>query len=170
MASRFYHCLMFATLAFMVPGCTVYPDIPAAPLTDGRQVPSYDERHHDPSRDHFIAWIPRGIAATPTEARAMTHVAIGRARARGGSEQCGSTWLGSGPVSGSNGPYLADTASGQAWYYRVSYKPGLAGCGESSLESRYQALQQALPDWISLQRAADTWLDSDTSQALKAAR
>ena len=99
----------------------------------------------------------------------MTHVAIGRARARGGSEQCGSTWLGSGPVSGSSGPYMTETAAGQAWYYRVSYKPGLAGCGEISLESLYQALQQALPDWISLQRAADTWLDSDTSQALKAA-
>ena len=100
----------------------------------------------------------------------MTHVAIGRARARGGSEQCGSTWLGSGPVSGSSGPYLADTAAGQTWYYRVSYMPGLAGCGESSLESRYRALQQALPDWISLQRAADTWHGGDTSQTHSAAR
>ena len=170
MASRFYRCLMFATLGFLLPGCTLYPDIPAESLTDGRQAPSSGERHHDPSHDHFIARIPRGLAATPTEARAMTHVAIGRARARGGREQCGSTWLGSGPVSGSSGPYLADTSAGLAWYYRVSYKPGLAGCGESSLESRYQTLQQALPDWISLQRAADTWLDSETSQALKAAR
>jgi hypothetical protein len=161
---------MFATLGFLVPGCTVYPDIPAESLTDGRQVTFPGEPHHDPSHDHFIARIPRGLAATSTEARAMTHVAIGRARARGGSEQCGSTWLGSGPVSGSSGPYLTDTAAGRAWYYRVSYKPGLAGCGESSLESRYQALQQALPEWISLQRAADTWPDRGSRQVRKAER
>lgn len=170
MASRFYRCLMFAILGFLAPGCSTYPGITAEPSPDGGRIPPSFEPHHDPSLDHFIAQLPRELAGTPTEARAKTHVAIGRARARGGSEQCGSTWLVSGPASGSSGPYLADTTAGQVWYYRISYQPGLTGCGESGRESLYEVLQQALPDWISLRRAADRWSDGGTRRVQKAAR
>jgi hypothetical protein len=113
----------------------------------------------DPSLDHFIARVPLRLADTPIQARAMTHVAIGRARERAGSGPCGRTWLVTGPVSDSSGPVLTGTAD-PVWYYRVSRQPGNSACGETGRDERYQTLEGFLPGWIMLRRAGTTVPDA----------
>jgi hypothetical protein len=113
----------------------------------------------DPSLDHFVARVPLRLADTAIQARAMAHVAIGRARAQAGSGECGRTWLVSGPVSGSSGPVLTGTAE-PVWYYRVSRQPGNSGCGEAGRDERYETLEGSLPGWITLRRARTTAADT----------
>ena len=114
----------------------------------------------DPVLDHFVARVPYRLADTATEARAMAHVAIGRAKAHTGNRLCGRAWLMTGAASGSAGPRLANATGEPAWYYRISHQPGLAGCGTASREDLYEALEATLPVWITLRRAASERQDS----------
>ena len=114
----------------------------------------------EPGQDHYIAWIPGTQAATPTAARALMHVALGRARAEAGRELCAGSGLVSGGITGEWGPVPAldpqhpDRAP--AWYYRISQQPGLHGCDSRRQEQLYRALQARLPGWITLQMARTT--------------
>ena len=114
----------------------------------------------DPSQVHYIAWVPRDQAQTAAVARALTHIALGNARERTGNELCGGTWLFNGKVTGrvEPTPARAPESSGHypAWYYRISLLPGLAGCDSASREDLYDSLEEALPAWITLRRAAQT--------------
>jgi hypothetical protein len=118
-------------------------------------MPAAMEPGTDPRLDHFIAQLPYSLADTATQARAMTHVAIGRAKAHTGNAQCDRPWLLTGPASDSAGPHLTvEAGRPAAWYYRVSHRPGLGGCGNASRDALYESLQESLPAWITLQRAA----------------
>ena len=153
MATGVRYCTIIAAACILLPGCSTAPQTGIeAPSTD-RHMPIAMDPGTNPGLDHFIARLPYKLADTATEERAMTHVAIGRAKAKTGSRQCGRAWLITGPASDSIGPHLATRAGAQAWYYRLSHQPGLAGCDNASREALYDSLQDSLPAWITLQRA-----------------
>lgn len=156
--TRYY--TIIAAVCILLPGCSGTYLAGPEPRPAGSLVQESPERETDPVLDHFIARVPYRIADTATEARAMTHVAIGRAKTRTGSELCGRNWLITGPASGSAGPSLATAAGEPAWYYRISHQPGLAGCGTASREDLYNSLEGTLPAWITLRRALDTTADT----------
>ena len=103
----------------------------------------------DPRFDQFSAWIPVSIAPTATVARAMTHVALGKARLQAGLQLCGNV-LQPARVAASTGPLrIEHGVSGEAyWYYRISEQPGLQDCTTVSRSEQYRFLQDHLPDWI----------------------
>lgn len=111
----------------------------------------------NPSFDHYIAWVPRDVAQTPTVARAMTHISLGNAREQAGKELCATSRLIDGQVIALVGPLPAtapaSAGSYPAWYYRISQTPGLQGCSAIGHARLYRSLQQNLPDWISIRTA-----------------
>ena len=150
--TRYY--AIIAAVCTLLPGCSGTHLAGPGPQPAGSLMRESPDQGSDPVLDHFIARVPYHLADTATEARAMTHIAIGRAKARTGNALCGRAWLVTGPASGTTGPRLANAAGGPAWYYRVSHQPGLAGCGTASREDLYEALEGMLPAWITLRRAA----------------
>ena len=150
--TRYYPII--AAVCILLPGCYGTHLTGPEPQPADSLVHESSHQKTDPLLDHFVARVPYRFADTATEARAMTHVAVGRAKARTGKELCGRTWLVTGPASGTTGPRLTNTAGEPAWYYRISHQPGLAGCGTASREDLYEALEGMLPAWITLRRAA----------------
>ena len=122
-------------------------DIPESNLVSG----------YEQTLDHYIAWVPRDKAQTATVAQALTHISLGRAREQAGRDLCGGTRVMNREVSRHVGPFPArapDSVGGyDAWYYRISHRPGLHGCPKKSTAELYQALEAGLPDWISLETA-----------------
>lgn len=111
----------------------------------------------DPAHDHYIAWVPKAQAQTAAIARALTHISLGNARERAGTELCAGSWLLNGQVTTRVGPLpaTAPAAAGgyPAWYYRVSKRPGLHGCTAVGNARLYRSVQHYLPDWISIRTA-----------------
>lgn len=110
----------------------------------------------DPRFDQFSAWIPVSIAPTATVARAMTHVALGKARLEAGLKLCGNI-LQPARIAASTGPVrIEHGAYGESfWYYRISEQPGLQDCATVSESEQYRFLQHHLPDWIQATPAMD---------------
>jgi len=166
--TRYY--TIIAAACILLPGCSGIHLAGPEPQPAGGLVQESPDQQTDPVLDHFVARVPYRLADTATKARAMTHIAIGRAKARTGSELCGGAWPVTGPASGSTGPRLANAAGGPAWYYRVSHRPGVAGCGAVSREDLYESLEGTLPAWITLRRAVDTTTDTGNITLYDAAR
>ena len=162
------YCTIIATVCILLPGCAGTPRTATEPHSAGSRMPAMTHPGTDPALDHFIARLPYQLADTATQARAMTHVAIGRAKARTGGRQCGNPWLITGPASESSGPHLAPRSGAPAWYYRISHRPGLAGCDSASREDLYNSLEEALPAWITLRRAAHTAPDNTGMSLIRA--
>jgi len=141
------------------PGAASHPDITDLPLAQ-------------PGYDHYIAWIPRRQAETPTVARTLMHIALGNARRQTGEELCAGASLVSGEIASETGPIAARNPDspdhGPAWYYRISRQPGLGGCDLASQDRLYQAMQEHLPPWISLESA--TPIDMPAPALLGSAR
>lgn len=154
MASGTGYYIILTTVCILLPGCSAIPTTGVVPQPASRLTQESPDPETDPLLDHFVARVPYRLADTATEARAMTHVAIGRAKARTGNRLCGRAWLMTGPASGSAGPRLANATGEPAWYYRISHQSGLAGCGTTSREDLYEALEATLPVWITLRRGA----------------
>ena len=102
--------------------------------------------------------MPGDIAETATVARALTHISLGRARDKASQQLCEGNRLIPGEVASVTGPYPAanpDSADGSpVWYYRISQQPGLRGCDEVNEASLFQAMQNNLPSWISIEPAS----------------
>lgn len=108
-----------------------------------------------PELDHFIAWVPRHMAQTPTVAEALAQVEWGNAKEQAGARLCGGAWLINGEVTARSGPYPASAPARlggyPAWYYRVSHKPGIRGCTGTTSREIYAEIRSGLPRWISIQ-------------------
>jgi len=108
----------------------------------------------NPGLDHYIAWVPVETAQTATVAEAMVHISLQHARAEVSEEMCAGQPIARGLVVEKHGPVAVRTPVGMgatpAWYYRISQRPGLQGCGAESANSLYSALQTRLPAWISV--------------------
>lgn len=111
----------------------------------------------DPALDHYIARVPGDVAETATVARAMTHISLGRAREQAGQELCDGGRLIPGEVASVTGPVPAanqgESVSRPVWYYRISQQPGLHGCTAVEESRLFQAMQENLPAWITIERA-----------------
>jgi len=108
----------------------------------------------DPALDHYVAWIPGDVAETATVARAMTHISLGRARDEAGRELCEGDRLIPGEVASVIGPIPTAAPDGTpVWYYRISQQPGVRGCSTATESQLFQAVQNNLPPWISIERA-----------------
>jgi hypothetical protein len=111
----------------------------------------------DPALDHFIAWVPADQAQTAAVARAMAHISLSKARRHAGQELCDGNSLRRGNATEILGPLPALSPPSQggkpAWYYRISQQPGLFGCRQRNSAGLYQAMQEELPDWISIEPA-----------------
>ena len=108
----------------------------------------------NPGLDHFIAWVPTEVAQTATVAEAMVHISLQHAREQVSEELCGGQPIARGVVVEKHGPVAvrnpASMGATPAWYYRISQRPGLQGCGTESANSTYRALESRLPAWISV--------------------
>lgn len=108
----------------------------------------------NPGLDHYIAWVPTEAAQTATVAEAMVHITLQHARTEVSEEMCVGQPIARGLVVEKHGPVAVRTPVGMgatpAWYYRISQRPGLQGCGAESANSLYSALQSRLPAWISV--------------------
>ena len=111
----------------------------------------------DPALDQYVARVPGNIAETATVARAMTHISLGRARDLAGQQLCEGARLIPGEITSVTGPFPAnnpDSADGTPiWYYRISQQPGLRGCPAVNESRLFQAMQNNLPSWISIEPA-----------------
>lgn len=111
----------------------------------------------DPALDHYIAWIPRAQAQTPTIAKTLTHITLGNAKEQAARQLCAGAWLLDGRVTERVGPLpvTAPQARGgyPAWYYRISHQPGLRGCSAATEKQIYQSLASHLPGWLSVRPA-----------------
>jgi len=111
----------------------------------------------NPALDHYIAWVPRNGAQTPTVAIALTHISMGYAKEQASRKFCGGDWLMDESVTDRVGPIAVtapdDMGRYPAWYYRISLPPGLHGCEQVSMPQLYRAIQDNLPEWIRLDMA-----------------
>jgi len=136
---------------------------------DARLIAAGDIPDADPALDHYVAWVPREAAQTPTVAVALTHISMGYAKQQAARSFCGHDWLVDESVTEQTGPMatIAPEAIGRypAWYYRISLQPGLHGCEQASTPQLYRAIQDNLPEWIRLEMAVTT--SHDTATLLK---
>jgi len=120
----------------------------------------------NPALDQYTAWVPRSRAQTPAVAMAQAHISMGYAREQAARKFCGGDWLMDEAATERIGPIAATaplTIGGYpAWYYRVSLQPGLLGCEQVSTHLLYRAIQENLPEWISLDMAATASRDTVT--------
>lgn len=141
-------------------GAGNYPRAPGHAFT----IPEMDR-----TQDQLIAWIPQALAQTPAVAEALVHVELANAKELVGSELCDGAWLVDGEVTARYGPVPAtapqDLGGYPAWYYRISQRPGLKGCGGSTAIELYRKLRASLPQWILLQTAASSQPQDDPSAA-----
>ena len=140
-------------LFLFLQGCTVAPYTPTATdLAATRALPAAV-----PAFDHFIAWVPRNLAATPTVARALAHTRLGVARKQAGDELCDGSWVGNKTITNVIGPISVWAGTQNdgypAWYYRITHLPGLTGCPAANDVAVYQAMQKKLPDWLTVHAA-----------------
>ena len=171
MATGLPYCTIIAAACILLPGCAGTPQTGTGSLSADLPMPAAMDPGSDPHMDHFIAQLPYSLADTATQARAMTHVAIGRAKASTGMAQCDRPWLLTGPASDSVGPYLTVKAGIPAsWYYRVSHRPGQDGCDNTSRDALYESLQESLPAWITLLRAARVAPETVSAPLVRASR
>jgi hypothetical protein len=123
----------------------------------------------DRTQDHLIAWVPLARAQTPAVAEALVHVELANAKELVGSKLCDGAWPVDGEVTARYGPVPAtapqDLGGYAAWYYRISQRPGLKGCGGSSASELYRKLRASLPQWILLQTAASSQPQDDPPAA-----
>ena len=140
------------TAYLLLQACASTNQPTAAEISDSNLVSGFEQ-----TLDHYIAWVPRDKAQTATVAQALTHISLGRARERAGNDLCDGIRVMNKQVSHHVGPFPArapDSVGGyDAWYYRISHRPGLLGCPNKSTAELYQALEADLPDWISLETA-----------------
>lgn len=131
---------------------------------EARLVAAEDIPEADPALDHYVAWVPRDAAQTPTVAMALTHISMGYAKEQAARSFCGNAWLVDESIKEQTGPVatIAPEAIGRypAWYYRISLQPGLHGCEQTSTSQLYQAIQDNLPEWIRLETAVTTTHDT----------
>jgi hypothetical protein len=124
----------------------------------------------DPTLDHYVAWIPRDAAQTPTVAMALAHISMGYAKEQTARSFCGDDdMLMDEAVTERTGPMATiapeDIGRYPAWFYRVSLQPGLHGCEQASTPQLYRAIQDNLPAWIRLETAVTA--SHDTATLLK---
>lgn len=104
------------------------------------------------AKQQLITWIPRTDAGTPTEVRAMVHVALGKAKQLTEQNLCGDQWVFSGQTLETNppSPGTAPTALGAyaAWEYRLSWDPDLRDCSQATSEAYFRMLSEHLPGWM----------------------
>lgn len=120
----------------------------------------------DPALDHYVAWVPRDAAQTPTVAIALAHISMGYAKEQAARSFCGDGLLMDEAVMERTGP-MATLAPGDigkypAWFYRISLQPGLHGCEQASTPQLYRAIQDNLPEWIRLEPAVTAAHDTAT--------
>ncbi|HKK13617.1 MAG TPA: hypothetical protein VKA14_03045, partial [Gammaproteobacteria bacterium] len=105
--------------------------------------------------DQAVAWVPRNRAPTAAVARAMVHVALGRARVAAQSRLCADRWVFTGPTVETVGPRpgTAPRSMGHfpAWYYRITWHAEDQACPGVSVGHFYADLARHLPPWIRLQ-------------------
>jgi hypothetical protein len=146
--------LVMLFLCVWLSGCVTPPAAQIAPETVVRT----DLPIAAPELDHYSAWIPENLAPTATVAQAMVHVALGKARLLAGDQLCG-TRLPPAQVMDQVGPLRMKQSSAQDgssfWYYRISQQPVLPGCADIDRTEQYRALQEHLPDWVSLNPAVE---------------
>jgi len=87
---------------------------------------------------------------------AQAHISMGYAREQAARKFCGGDWLMDEAATERIGP-IAATAP-----HRVSLQPGLLGCEQVSTHLLYRAIQENLPEWISLDMAATASRDTVT--------
>jgi hypothetical protein len=111
----------------------------------------------DPALDHYTAWVPRDAAQTPTVAMALVHISMGYAKEQTARSFCGNGMLMDEAVTQTTGPMASvapdDIGRYPAWFYRISLQPGLHGCEQASTQQLYRAIQDNLPEWITLDTA-----------------
>ena len=130
------------------------------PATGPGQLTAADIPEANPALDHYIAWVPRDSAQTSAVAMAQAHISMGYAKEQAERQLCGDDRLMDETVTERIGP-LATIAPEKlggypAWYYRISQKPGLIGCGRVGPQRIYQAIKESLPVWIRLETAASS--------------
>ena len=149
----------------LLQACATTNNSTAADIPDNKLVSGYEQ-----TLDHYIAWVPRDNAQTATVAQALTHISLGMAREQAGKGLCGGIRVMNREVSHHVGPFPArapDSAGGyDAWYYRISHRPGLLGCPTKSTAELYQALEASLPDWISLETAQSGNMEKQTGNTI----
>jgi hypothetical protein len=123
----------------------------------------------DPALDHYVAWVPRDAAQTPTVAMALAHISMGYAKEQASRSFCGDGLLIDEAVTQRTGPMATvapeDIGRYPAWFYRISLQPGLHGCEQASTAQLYRAIQDNLPEWIRLETAVTA--SHDTAALLK---
>ena len=153
---RLLASIVLATTCLWQAGCSTVPAA-ATVTTDAAALTAIPPA--DPALDHFIAWVPVERARTASVAEAMMHISLGNARARMSRQFCGGTSLRQGQVTEKLGPLpVLNPASRDgkaAWYYRISQPPGQFSCQHLNSASLYRAMQQELPDWISIEPAGN---------------
>jgi len=153
MAIRTLLMVSLACAVLYLQGCATTTATTATAASEpGTRIPAAD-----PAFDHYIAWIPRDQAQTPTVAKALTHITLGNAKEQAARQLCKGAWLLNGRVTDRVGPLpaTAPQASGgyPAWYYRISHQPGLHGCPAATGKQVYQSLENHLPRWLSIETA-----------------
>ena len=124
----------------------------------------------DPALDHYVAWVPRDAAQTPTVAMALAHISMGYAKEQTARRFCGDDdLLMDEAITARTGPVATiapeDIGRYPAWFYRVSLQPGLHGCEQASTQQLYHAIQENLPGWIRLETAVTA--SHDTARLLE---
>ncbi len=143
------YALSLLTLLF-IPACSHQP---ATRLTSG-MVDASALPASTPGLDHYIAWVPAEAAQTASVAEALVHISLQQARERVSEEMCEGQAIARGIVAEKHGPVAvrnpASMGATPAWYYRISQRPGLQGCGAESANNLQRAIQSSLPAWISV--------------------
>jgi hypothetical protein len=120
----------------------------------------------DPALDHYIAWVPRDAAQTPPVAMALAHISMGYAKEQTARSFCGDGLLLDNAVIQRTGPVATvapeDIGRYPAWFYRISLQHGLHGCEQVSTPQLYRAIQDNLPEWITLETAVTASDDTAT--------
>lgn len=155
--------LAFYTLISLQGCATRWAAGEAAPLA-ATEIPDAD-----PALDHYVAWVPRDAAQTPTVAMALAHISMGYAKEQTARNLCGDDLLMDEAVTERTGPMATiapeDIGTYPAWFYRVSLQPGLHGCEQTSTPQLYRAIQDNLPAWIRLETAVTA--SHDTARLLE---
>jgi hypothetical protein len=153
MNSRLVACLVLLTTCLWQGGCST-ARTPAITQESAANTPIPPA---DPALDHFIAWVPADQAQTAAVARAMAHISLNKARRHTSQQLCDGDGLRQGDATEILGPLPALSPPSQggkpAWYYRISQQPGQLGCRQQNSASLYQAMQEDLPGWISIEPA-----------------
>jgi hypothetical protein len=88
---------------------------------------------------------------------ALAHISMGYAKEQTARRFCGDGLLLDEAVTERAGPMATvapeDIGRYPAWFYRISLQPGLHGCEQASTQQLYRAIQDNLPEWITLDTA-----------------